>query len=332
MPPEKDSNPSVAAHRSGVADWIILSLPGLIWGASYLFIADALGAIGPGGVTFVRLVVGFLTLSFFPSARKPVLRADWPKIVALGAFWMAFPLSMFPFAERYVSSALTGMLNGANPLFTAVVAALITWKLPSRRVMTGITIGMGGAVVIALPTLREGHSTVAGVGMILAALVSYGVALNLASPLQQRNGALPVILRAQMVALVLVAPIGLRDVAHIKWAPGPLAALLALGVLSTGIAFAIMSVSAGIFGATRASSAAFLIPAEALVLGLIFRGEHVAPLSVIGGAICVAGALIMRSGATAGKRPQDAAVLQPNPQMDKAAPPDPELRPSESSP
>jgi len=306
MAQETDSNSSGAEHRSGAADWIILSLPGLIWGASYLFIADALGAIGPGGVTFVRLLVGFLTLSFFPSARKPVLRSDWPKIVALGAFWMAFPLSMFPFAERYVSSALTGMLNGANPLFTAVVAALLAWKLPSRRVMAGIAIGMAGAVVIALPTLQEGHSTVAGVGMILAALVSYGVALNLASPLQQRNGALPVIVRAQMVALILVAPIGLRDVAHIKWAPGPLAALLALGVLSTGIAFAIMSVSAGKFGATRASSAAFLIPAEALLLGVIFRGEHVASVSIVGGVVCVAGALIMRSQS---KAPASSATL-----------------------
>jgi drug/metabolite transporter (DMT)-like permease len=295
MANETTSNTSAAARHSGAADWVILSLPGLIWGASYLFIADALGAIGPGGVTFVRLVVGFLTLSLFPSARKPVLRSDWLKIIALGAFWMAFPLSMFPFAERYVSSALTGMLNGANPLFTATVAALIAWKLPSRRVMIGIAIGMAGALVIALPTLREGRSTVAGVGMILAALVSYGVALNLASPLQQRNGALPVILRAQLVALALVAPIGLRDVAHVRWAPGPLAALLALGVLSTGVAFAIMSISAGRFGATRASSAAFLIPAEALVLGVIFRGEHVAGVSILGGAVCVAGALIMRS-------------------------------------
>jgi drug/metabolite transporter (DMT)-like permease len=288
-----------SARRAGAADWVILSLPGLIWGASYLFIADALGAIGPGGVTLVRLAVGFLTLCLFPSARKPVLRSDWMKIMALGAFWMAFPLSMFPFAERYVSSALTGMLNGANPLFTATVAAILVWKLPSRRVMMGIAIGMAGTVVIALPTLDEGRSTVAGVGMIVAALVSYGVALNLASPLQQRNGALPVILRAQLVALVLVAPIGLRDVAHVRWAPGPLAALVALGVLSTGVAFAIMSISAGRFGATRASSTAFLIPAEALLLGVIFRGEHVAWVSIVGGAVCVAGALIMRSNAAA---------------------------------
>src|SRR5579859_4120228 len=295
MANEPNSNTTVTAHHSGAADWVILSLPGLIWGASYLFIADALGAIGPGGVTLVRLVVGFLTLCLFPSARKPVLRSDWWKIVALGAFWMAFPLSMFPFAERYVSSALTGMLNGANPLFTATVAALIAWKLPSRRVMMGIVIGLSGAVVIALPTLHEGHSTIAGVGMILAALVSYGVALNLASPLQQRNGALPVILRAQLVAMVLIAPIGWRDVLHVKWAPGPLLALLALGVLSTGIAFAIMAVSSGRFGAARASSTAFLVPAEALVLGVVFRHEHVALISMLGGIVCVAGALIMRS-------------------------------------
>ncbi|MBS1841267.1 MAG: DMT family transporter [Acidobacteria bacterium] len=280
----------------GAADWVILSLPGIIWGASYLFIADALGAIGPGGVTLVRLAVGFLTLSLFPSARKPVLRSDWPKIAALGVFWMAFPLSMFPFAERYVSSALTGMLNGANPLFAAAVAAMIAWKLPARRVIAGIVIGMAGTIVMGLPALHEGQSTIAGVGMILAALVSYGVALNLASPLQQRNGALPVVLRAQLVALILVAPIGMRDVMHVKWAPGPLAALLALGVLSTGIAFAVMSVSAGRFGAARASSAAFLIPAEALFLGVIFRHEHVALISVLGGVICVAGALVMRSG------------------------------------
>jgi hypothetical protein len=62
---------------------------------------------------------------------------------------------------------------------------------------------MGGAILMALPTIGEGHSSAAGVGMIMAALVSYGFALNLARPLQWRNGALPVIWRPQMVALVL---------------------------------------------------------------------------------------------------------------------------------
>ena len=56
------------------ADWLLLVLPGLIWGASFYFIAEGLRAIGPDGVTFVRLLVGFLTLSLFPSVRNPIPR------------------------------------------------------------------------------------------------------------------------------------------------------------------------------------------------------------------------------------------------------------------
>jgi len=282
----------------------------LIWGASFLFIAEGMRAIGPGGVTFVRILIGFFTLLLFPSARKPVLDSDWPGILLVGVLWMAFPLSMFPFAERHVSSALTGMLNGANPLFTALVAAGMARRLPPRRVLKGIAVGMAGAVLIALPTIREGHSTVLGVGMILAALVSYGFALNMATPLQQRNGALPVILRAQMIALVLTAPFGVSDLLLARWITGPVLALLALGVLGTGVAYGVMSVAAGRFGATRASSTTFLIPAVALVLGVVFRGERVALLSVMGGVVCVTGAWIMRREVV-GKKPAVVAASSP---------------------
>jgi drug/metabolite transporter (DMT)-like permease len=116
--------------HAATSDWVLLLVPGLIWGTSFLFIAEGLRSIGPNGVTFVRILVGFATLSLFPAARKPVLRFDWPGIAALGVLWLAFPLSMFPFAEQHVSSAITGMLNGANPLFTAIVAAAIARRLP----------------------------------------------------------------------------------------------------------------------------------------------------------------------------------------------------------
>lgn len=50
---------SVLRHRSSgdrfglSADWLLVAIPGLIWGASFLFIAAGLKAIGPSGVTFV---------------------------------------------------------------------------------------------------------------------------------------------------------------------------------------------------------------------------------------------------------------------------------------
>jgi drug/metabolite transporter (DMT)-like permease len=282
-----DANP-------GAADGFLLLAPGLIWGASFLFIAEGLRAIGPCGLTFVRILIGFGTLALIPAARAPIARSDRWAVALLGVLWLAFPLSMFPFAEQRVSSALTGMLNGANPLFTAVVASVLARRAPSRGVAAGLAVGLAGTLLVAWPSLHQGRSSLDGVLLTLAGVTSYGFALNLARPLQQRNGALPVILRAQAVALVLTAPLGVPDLVAAKWTLVPLLSLLALGALGTGLAYVLLAVAAGRFGATRASATTFLIPAVALVLGVVVRGERVALLSVIGGAVCVAGAWLTR--------------------------------------
>jgi drug/metabolite transporter (DMT)-like permease len=269
-------------------------VPGVIWGASFLFIAEGLRAVGPNGVTFVRILVGFATLALLPSARRPIPRSAWKGVALLSVLWMAFPLSMFPYAEQRVSSALTGMLNGANPLFTAIVAAFLARRAPSRGVIVGLAVGLTGAVLVAWPTFGEGRSSVEGVLLILAALVSYGFALNIARPLQQRYGALPVIWRAQALALLLTAPLGLPEMLDARWTPGPVLALLALGAFGTAMAYVLVAVAAGRVGATRASATTFLIPPVALVLGVLVRDERVAWLSVLGGAVCVAGAWLIR--------------------------------------
>ena len=279
-------------NRAAV-DGLLLVVPGVIWGASFLFIAEGLEAVAPNGVTFTRIAIGFLTLSLFPSARRPVARTDWAGTAALGVLWLAFPLSMFPFAEQHVSSALTGMLNGATPLFVAAVASVIAHQLPARGVVAGLVVGFGGAVVMALPAM-DGSSSAFGVGLIVAALISYGIALNIARPLQQRNGAVPVMWRALGVALILTAPLGLPDLLNGDWSLRPALALLALGAGGTAIANILTATAAGRMGATKASVAAFIIPVVALMLGVVVRHEQVSTLSLIGAAICLLGALIIR--------------------------------------
>ena len=273
---------------------LLLVIPGLIWGASFLFIAEGLRAIGPNGVAFVRIFIGFATLALFPSARKPVARADWGKVAWLGLLWFAFPLTLFPYAEQRVSSALTGMLNGSNPLFATLIAAYLARRAPSRGVALGLAVGLLGTVLMAVPALGEGQSSAVGVAMILAAMVSYGFALSIARSLQQQYGAVPVIWRAQVVALVLTAPFGLPDVLHARWSLIPVLSLLALGALGTAIANVLMAMAAGRFGAARASGTTFLIPVVALVLGVVLRDERVALLSVVGGLVCLVGAWLMK--------------------------------------
>ncbi|HEY3742749.1 MAG TPA: DMT family transporter [Bryobacteraceae bacterium] len=283
-------------ERQAWFDWALLALPGLIWGASFLFIAQGLEAVAPDGVTFLRFVIGFAALSLVPGARRPVLASDRVGIGWLGVLWMAFPMSMFPHAEQSVSSALTGMLNGAIPLIAASVAALLAKKVPARKVVYGLAVGFAGAVLMAVPGLDRGGSSARGVLMISVALISYGVAINLARPLQQRNGALPVVWRAMGVALVLTAPLGAPALWTARWSMKSAAAILALGLLGTAAANVIMAVAAGRLGATRASATTFLIPVVALLLGVTVRGERVAVAAMAGVAFCLAGAWLVRKG------------------------------------
>jgi drug/metabolite transporter (DMT)-like permease len=286
--------PPAAPHGSSLVDWVLLVLPGLIWGASFLFIADGLEIMGPNGITFFRIGIGLVVVSMVPTARRPIAAGDGWKIAALAVTWMAFPLSMFPLAEQRVSSAMAGMLNGAVPISTAIVTSLILRRPPPRGIVTGLAIGVLGGVLIAWPTIGEGRSSLVGVGLIVAAVCSYGVALNIARPLQQRHGALPIVWRALAIALVLTAPLGLPEMLGARWETGPLLSLLALGAFGTGAAQVTMTVAAGRLGATRASATTFLIPVVALALGVTIRDERVAFLSVIGCGVCLAGAWLIR--------------------------------------
>jgi drug/metabolite transporter (DMT)-like permease len=85
-----------------VINSLLLIVPGIIWGASFLFIAEGLEAVSPNGVAFVRILVGFLTLSLIPAVRRPTLKTDRWRIAALGVLWLAFPVTMFPYAEQHV--------------------------------------------------------------------------------------------------------------------------------------------------------------------------------------------------------------------------------------
>jgi drug/metabolite transporter (DMT)-like permease len=291
------TNASSPAPHPSVADWSLILIPGVIWGASFLFIAEGLRSVGPMGVTLVRVAVGFAALAFFRAAWKPIERKDWGSIVALGVLWMAFPLAMFPFAEQRISSALAGMLNGIVPLSTTIIAATIARRLPTRGIQLGLAIGLVGGVLMAIPDLGDASSA-AGIAMVVIACISYGFAPNIARPLQMKYGALPVIWRAQSIAFLILLPLGFRDVQDAEWQLVPVLSLLALGALGTGVAHVVFATAAGRIGAAKASASAFLIPPVSLLLGVLVRDEHVAMLAVAGGALCVAGAWLMRREST----------------------------------
>ncbi len=280
--------------RSDLDDLALLVVPGAIWGASFLFIAEGLDAMAPLGVTFVRLFIGFLTLSVVPAARRPLAPGDgWP-MAGLSIIWLAFPLTHVPVRR---AAGVVGARRDAERLDR-------DHRRHRRRPAGPAVAGAGGAhrpgwsasagiVLMAIPSI-DGASSAAGIAMVVAAVTSYGVSINLARPLQMRSGALPVVWRTLGVATLVTAPLGLPAVLDAEWTTRSLLSMLALGAFGTAIANVIMTVATGRLGATRASATVFLIPVVALVLGVMIRGEHVAPLSIVGAAVCLAGAWLIR--------------------------------------
>jgi drug/metabolite transporter (DMT)-like permease len=169
-----------------------------------------------------------------------------------------------------------------------MVAAVIARAFPPGGQILGLAIGTFGVVLIALPTVREGSSSAFGVALIVLALVMYGFALNIASPLQQRYGSLAVLWRAEIIAVVLLAPLGIYSFAWHAFA-----AMVALGVLGTALAHYAMVTLAGRIGSTRASASLYLMPAVSLALGVFVNDEDVAPLAIVGSVVAVLGAWVL---------------------------------------
>ncbi len=273
-------------------DWGLFISVALIWGASFLFIDIGLDAFPPGLITLLRVASGAVALLLLPKPSVSIAPDDRSRLVLLSVIWVAVPFTLFPIAEQYINSSVTGLLNGATPIFAATVAALLLRQRARGPLLVGIVVGFLGITLISLPSISDGASEARGVFLVLGATVCYGFAINLAAPMQQRYGSLPLMTRMLGLATLWTVPYGLWDVGAASWEPGPLIAVLVLGVFGTGVAFAIMGALVGRVGSTRASFITYLIPVVSLALGVAFRDDTVAPLAIAGIALVIGGALL----------------------------------------
>jgi drug/metabolite transporter (DMT)-like permease len=190
-----------------------------------------------------------------PAARIRFNRNDLLRMLALSVLWVAVPFTLFPIAEQWISSGLTGLLNGAMPIFAVTISSLMLARLPRRIQLLGLAVGFAGVGLIAFPGIAEGPSEATGVMLALLATVCYRLA----------DSAL---------------------------AAGPLLAVGALGVVGTGIAFVLMGRLVSRVGSARASFATYLIPVVAFAVWIVFRGEEAQASSLIGTALVIVGAVL----------------------------------------
>lgn len=273
-------------------DWGLFLSVSAIWGASFLFIDIALESFHPGFVTWLRVGLGAATLALLPHGPARFDDDDRRRILALSVVWVAVPFTLFPLAEQHINSAVTGILNGAMPIFAGLIGGIFFGRPSGRPQRLGLGVGFAGILVVSLAAGAGGSTAWTGVAMVLLATASYGLAVNIAGPVQQRHGSVAVMARTLAYATLWVTPFGLYGLFHSAFAVAPTVANAVLGIVGTGLAFAIMATLVGRVGGPRASFITYLIPVVALILGATFRGDRVAPVALLGVVMVIGGAVL----------------------------------------
>lgn len=276
----------------GTGEWGLLVGIALIWGSSFVFMAIGLDAFRPGVITLARVSLGALTLALIPRARAAIDKEDRRRVFGLGIVWIGIPLTIFPIAQQWIDSSVAGMLNGAVPITSAAWATLLLRRLPGWRQLLGIGVGLVGVLAISAPELVDSSATALGSTLVIVAVVLYGLSTNVAVPLQQKYGSLPILFNAQLAALIVVVPFGLSQIPGSTWAWSSALAMVPLGVLGTGLAFVLMTNLVGRVGGPRGSISIYFVPVVAIILGFAVRGDNIEPAAIAGTVLVLLGAWI----------------------------------------
>ncbi len=279
----------------------LLLLLSSIWGSSFLFIKLGVDELEPAVVVLGRTVVGALVLLPLLAGRGGlgVLRGHVGTIVALGALNNALPFWLLGFAETRIDSGLTAVIQAAAPVFTVVLAA---WIDRSQRVHGSrlVGIGVGFLGVVLLVGLQEGGQLVGAIAVIGTALC-YAVSVLVAGRTVRTLPPLQVSIGQLAAGAVLIAPFGIAQAPSEPPSPGAVAAVVALGALGSGVAYLLYFALIASAGAARAILVTYLVPAFALVYGVVFLDETVT-VSALAGLALILGGTALATGAMRARR------------------------------
>jgi drug/metabolite transporter (DMT)-like permease len=290
----------------------------LIWGSSFLLMKVGLEALAPLQLGTLRIVTGAVTVlitALVLGARLPRGAQVWGHLTVSGFLLCSLPFTLFPLGEERVSSALAGIGNATTPLSTVLFTLLL---IPTERVngrtLTAVMTGFAGVVVIAQPWQAQGRPDLVGFGMTLVAGASYGLGWTYVRRFLARHDvgglSLPagqlLMASAQMVVIIVVwwllhwgpAPTGIplpwsvraESPSSVLW---PLLAVLALGAVGTGLAYALQFDVVRAVGPTVSATVTYVIPVVAVLLGVVFLAERLQWPQVLGAAVILVSAVVV---------------------------------------
>lgn len=297
--------------------WGLLVALSILWGGSFFFIGLAVRDWPPLSIAASRVVIAavvLLPVLYLLGRRLPREPGVWRAFLVIGLLNNAIPFSLIIWAQGHIPSGLASILNATTPVSTALVAHVFTTdeKLTANR-MLGVLLGVAGVAIMLGADLLSGLGRdLLAQGAVLLATLSYACAGVYGRRFRRMQLEPLVVATGQLsVSSLLLVPLALLVDRgwQLPWPGLPAtAALLALGLLSTALAYVIFFRVMAAAG-SNVNLVTLLVPVSAILLGVLVLGESLLPRHLIGFGIIALGlvaidgrllALLRRAGAHSG--------------------------------
>ncbi|MGD9809594.1 MAG: DMT family transporter [Deferribacterales bacterium] len=276
---------------------------GLIWGSNFIYMKISTDYLSALQIVYMRVLFGFIAVFFYSLYYKKLRLSDLRHSVHFFVMsLLATSVYYFCFVKgtALLLSGIAGAVSASIPLFTFMLSVIF---LPEEKVtlrkLSGITLGLLGVVIIALPSGDSLLSAnVKGVLYIIAGAFSLGASFVYAkkfiSPLNINPSALVTYqLSYALVVLAVIVDYNNLDNIFIN-TNAALGLIIGLGALGTGVAYIIYYFLVAKLGPITASSATYVPPLVALVIGAVLVGEPIALNDYIASALILAGVFLLK--------------------------------------
>ncbi len=282
----------------------------LVWGSTYFFIRLSVAHIPPMLVGCLRfLLAGILMLAWCLFTKETVFswRVMRPAIVS-GVLLLFFGNGALIWSEQYIPSSLAAILLAAGPIWF-VVLDKGKWKenFRSRATIAGLAVGSVGVLLLFWERLTGAPDTARAAGtdwsMIALVVLVIGsiswAAGSLYSKYRSAGNSNSVNAGWQMLAAgVCFIPASLisGEWSHLQLAAVPLSSWLSIGYLVTMGSLAGYSAFVWLLQvrpATQVSTHAYVNPVVAVLLGVLFAGERLSAIQLLGLIVILASVLLI---------------------------------------
>jgi len=290
------------SHRAKV--WTALWAVYLIWGSTYLFIAITVETINPLPAASTRFIAAGLIMAAIVVRRGGTMRVSLRELascVLIGCLLPGANAVLF-YAEQHVPIGVASLLIASVPLFV-VLLRLWSGERLRPRTIPAVVVGFAGVAVLLRPS---GGATLGGVLLCMLSALMWSVGSVAGARLPMPRDTFAATAWAMLAGGLVLLPWGIASAHGTSPSLGSILALVylvAMGSVVGYTAYTWLLVHAPL---TTVSTYAYVNPVVAILLGVLFRDEHITWQILIGAAIIVgAVAVVVRQEPPAATAPEE---------------------------